>query len=368
MPTYCSVFGCYSSSATSNESFFQYPSEQHIRRSWIVRVRREGFSPTSTSYVCSRHFSEDQFSATKSDAPGHVQRKRLKRGSIPNLNLRGSVTDEHLQKQITTCSRKALDSLSPPLSSSTAITNEIPNVDIFDTPDNAEKQHMDNVEQLSFELNKLKVELEKAKLKIKKLEKARFLYRNLADCEVQHYTGLSRAIFQSLADLISRFHLTYWSGSSVTSVDSEDQLRIFFMKLRLDLPYFDLAHRFSLSQTTIQNIFMTYLHAVHEIVYLGLMRKIPSLEKNKCTLPESFGSFTNCRILVDCTEFCVTVPRKDLEAASSSYSNYKKYLTGKFLIGVAPNGCITFVSDGFPGSTSDKTVAKESGLLHHLQV
>ena len=91
------------------------------------------------------------------------------------------------------------------------------------------------------------------------------------------------------------------------------------MKLRLDLPYFDLATRYSVSITTIQNIFLTYLHACYEI---DCMCKIPSLEKNKASLPDSFGGVANRR-------FQIETPRKYLEAAGQAFSNYKHYLSAE---------------------------------------
>ena len=78
-----------------------------------------------------------------------------------------------------------------------------------------------------------------------------------------------------------------------------------------------------MSQTTIQNIIMTYLHSLHETFFSGAMASIPSQQRNKCTMPESFGDFTNCRIIIDCTEFQIAASRKDLSAASATYSNYK---------------------------------------------
>ena len=54
------------------------------------------------------------------------------------------------------------------------------------------------------------------------------------------------------------------------------------------------------------------------------------------------------RIIIDCTKFRVSVLRKDLAAAASSFSKDKHYLTGKFLIGVAPIGVVTFLSNVFP--------------------
>lgn len=37
------------------------------------------------------------------------------------------------------------------------------------------------------------------------------------------------------------------------------------------------------------------------------------------------------------------------------------------LIGIAPNAAITFVSEMFPGSSSDKMITRESGILSHMQ-
>ena len=66
------------------------------------------------------------------------------------------------------------------------------------------------------------------------------------------------------------------------------------------------------------------------------------------------------------TEFLIETPRKDLNAAATSYSNYKSRLTAKYLIGVAPNGAITFVSEGYPGNTSDKFVTHFTRKLHTI--
>lgn len=88
----------------------------------------------------------------------------------------------------------------------------------------------------------------------------------------------------------------------------------------------------------------------------------PSVSKHKCTNPESFDVIPNYTLIIDCTEFFIETPRQDLDAASYAYSNYKGRLTAKYLIGVAPNDAITFISDGYPESTSDKVITRESGV------
>ena len=113
---------------------------------------------------------------------------------------------------------------------------------------------------------------------------------------------------------------------------------------------------------------MTYLHTMHEILFVGFMDKLPSQQSNKASVPDSFSDFSNCRIIIDCTELRISTPRRDLVAASASYSSYKHFLPVKYLAGVTPNGAITFLSKGFPGCTSDKVITAESGVISHLMV
>ena len=130
--------------------------------------------------------------------------------------------------------------------------------------------------------------------------------------------------------------------------------------------YFELASRHSVYETTIKNIAMTSLYAIHERFFVGMMGELP-FHENKCSLPGSFGDITNCRIITDCTEFRIASPRKYL-AVASAYSNYKRNLTVNSLIGVAPNGAITFFTNGFPDRVRDKVITGESRVISYLKV
>ena len=87
----------------------------------------------------------------------------------------------------------------------------------------------------------------------------------------------------------------------------EDQFFLALVKLRLNLLFEDIAHRFGVSLSTAS-----------------------------CTF-------------------------------SATYSNYKKQNTVKFLIGITPSGTISFVSRCWGGRVSDKVLTQQSGFLDMLE-
>ena len=50
-----------------------------------------------------------------------------------------------------------------------------------------------------------------------------------------------------------------------------------------------------------------------------------------------------------------------------TFSSYKNSSTYKALVGISPEGVITFVSSLFPGSISDKELTRQSGILDLLE-
>ena len=50
-----------------------------------------------------------------------------------------------------------------------------------------------------------------------------------------------------------------------------------------------------------------------------------------------------------------------------TFSSYKNDNTYKALVGISPNGVITFVSSLYPGSISDKELTRRCGILDLLE-
>ena len=55
------------------------------------------------------------------------------------------------------------------------------------------------------------------------------------------------------------------------------------------------------------------------------------------------------------------------ELQQMTFSNYKNSNTFKVLVGISPDGVITFVSALYPGSISDKELTRRSGIMDLLE-
>ena len=83
--------------------------------------------------------------------------------------------------------------------------------------------------------------------------------------------------------------------------------------------------------------------------------------------PEAFKrDYPNFRIIIDATEFFIEHP-SSLLSQSATFSSYKNRNTVKVLIGITPSGAISFVSEAYEGSISDRRLVEECGLLKKLE-
>lgn len=181
-------------------------------------------------------------------------------------------------------------------------------------------------------------------------------------------TGLpTKEIFNIVVNYASKFKnsISYYCGWKVEAITFEDQIFITLMKLRQNYTNMHLAQLFSCSVGTISNIVITFVHVLHRLLFDDLMRVIPSRNKNKLCSPSSFSEFSSCRIIIDCTDIEVATPSL-MSQQHVTYSSYRGMNSFKVLTGVAPNGVLTYISDLYPGSISDKEIVQQSGLLKHF--
>ena len=84
-------------------------------------------------------------------------------------------------------------------------------------------------------------------------------------------------------------------------------------------------------------------------------------------MPKCFRElYPTTRVIIDATEIYVETPALP-EFQQMTFSSYKNDNTYKALIGISPGGAITFVSKLYPGSISDQTLTRKSGLYDMLE-
>ena len=85
-------------------------------------------------------------------------------------------------------------------------------------------------------------------------------------------------------------------------------------------------------------------------------------------MPQVFKDlkYGDTRCIIDCTEIFIQQPSSNLVMQSVLFSHYKNHHTAKGLIGIAPHGPITFVSDLYAGSATDYDITKDCGILKLL--
>lgn len=244
---------------------------------------------------------------------------------------------------------------------------DVPNVELLSNDDlescNTSVQHCSKCSVNEARINELQNENTKLKEELATLKKRMFNFEIIVENEdlCKHYCGLSAKVLKILSELLLKISENC-KWNSVNVLTYNDQLLLTLTKLRRNLSNQDLAFRFGVSGSTVQSVFTTTVQLLHQILFVQFMGTIPSRVKNQMFIPKCFQPFPSTRIVIDCTEVSCDVP-KNMAKQKTIYSNYKEKCTVKFLICCAPNGCITYCSSAYPGSTSDRAIVEHSGIL-----
>ena len=179
--------------------------------------------------------------------------------------------------------------------------------------------------------------------------------------KVPFYTGLPNVgVLKLVFDMVE----SQMSGSS-KALTKEEEFFICLVKLRMNYLFKDIAYHLNVSITTVQKSF----HSTLDVLYarLQFLVKWPTRENLRMSMPQCFRRDFGQRVVVvmDCFELFTERPSSALNKVYT-YSNYKHHQTIKYLIGIAPQGVVTFISDGWGGRTSDKHLTEQSGVLNNL--
>ncbi|XP_064479283.1 uncharacterized protein LOC135392506 [Ornithodoros turicata] len=144
-------------------------------------------------------------------------------------------------------------------------------------------------------------------------------------------------------------------------VSVENRLFLVLVKLRLGVFHRHLGHLFGVSVSTVSRIFSTWVDFIY--LQLGQLPLCLSRQAVDESMPLAFQDmYPSTRVILDATEIKCDVPTSFV-TQSGLYSHYKSAHTFKGLVGISPNGTVTFVSELFTGSTSDRECVLKSGFL-----
>ena len=392
-PKYCCVPGCSNTSASINDDgtkviLHRFPmaeSKQQIKNQWIKRLRnvRANLIVNDNTRVCSCHFDGEfnDFSVptifpSKPKKPSKERRPLLRNrneNTDPNNNI-------HVQED-----KQSFDSISD------------------NDHDDSLKQNSSNKASnntcalVNAEVNTVNVKISEVGVQVEKTTTIDVgVQVNFPDItpedlnrnneKTRFYTGfISFAMFMHYFNTTLKHgadKLHYWEGEKrytnseklyhqsdnakpgpKRSLRPIDEFLMVCMRLRLALVQEHLADIFHVSKSTVSRTLNTWINFLYD--HAKSLVPWPTREQILCNLPKHFLDYKNCRIVIDCTEVFTEKP-SSLSAQWLTWSEYKHSNTFKLLVGVAPNGLVTFISRLWCGNASDRHIVEKDGLLPKL--
>ena len=81
------------------------------------------------------------------------------------------------------------------------------------------------------------------------------------------------------------------------------------------------------------------------------------------TMPEAFkGKYKSTQVIIDWNEVRCQMP-SSLQLNQELFSSYKNHTTLKGLVCISPSGAVTFISQLYTGSISNREIVRRSGFL-----
>ena len=113
----------------------------------------------------------------------------------------------------------------------------------------------------------------------------------------------------------------------------------------------DLSKHFQFSKATVSRIFLDILKVLY--VYLEPLINWPERPELQITMAQCFINNLKRKItaIINCFELYIDQPT-NLTAQNLIWSSYKHHHTAKYLIGITPQGLISFISQVLAGRSS----------------
>ncbi|XP_029968236.1 uncharacterized protein LOC115403480 isoform X2 [Salarias fasciatus] len=372
----CVVAGCRNRRTPGTAlSFYRFPRDPERKQRWIAAVNREGWVPNDGSRLCSTHFISAPLSPEMKE-PGALeildkQEARVEAANAllflqgqgrPVVEVQGQ--ERHGEGEDKEKEQQAIVEES---ASSSLSTDEDDDNSVSESKKGKFAQTSDAPINFDDMLKALKKENQALRESVDKMSLSENSLRNDAE-KVKFYTGLPNYFVLETVMWLLAPHM---DGMKNVKLSKFQQLLLTLMRLRLDLRNQDLAYRFGVKIGTVTR-------TVHRMVNIMSSTLVPTavfwpsraeLRKN---LPAALrSSHPDCAVIID----CFTVPFEEPVSRGAqqqqrvlpvSQEAGTTYSLLKYLIGVAPQGVVTFVSRGVLGNVSDKSLAEGCGFLCKL--
>ncbi|KAH7946083.1 hypothetical protein HPB49_020225 [Dermacentor silvarum] len=178
--------------------------------------------------------------------------------------------------------------------------------------------------------------------------------------KVAYYTGLPNK--ETFAWVVSVYRT---ACPSVETMSHEDQVLLVLMRLLLDIHLCFLADLFKINKNYVSTIFESALTTlVSELKGLVVWPYDVAIHAWQ---PKIFQCqrFRHVRVIIDSTE--IRLERASASTAqSTTWSQYKNSNTIKVLVGITPNGLISYISECWGGKISDKQLVLQTDFTKYL--
>ena len=365
----CAVPNCKRKWDSEDEtSFYRFPKKEERREKWVRAIfgANNPQENLDSKWVCGQHFISGKKNKNN-DHPDFVPTIFSKDdcSTDPNNMFPTSSQMQKVERYERVTKRKSNDRVDDStdvveLNSENVCTEE-------PTAKSTESTLYDKIRELEEKNKKLEERNKLLEKRNEELQKELLYYKYDEhffcndDEKVQFHTGLpDYKVLKSVFDLVS----PYVETKSNAKLSKFQQFISVLMRLRLGLLEQDVAYRFQLHQSNVSRIFHKWIVAMK--TRLNFLIVWPERDQLRKTLPACFiETFKSCVVIIDCFEVFIEKP-SDLTARAVTFSNYKHHNTLKILIGITPQGTISFISEPWGGRTSDIFLTENCGLLNKL--
>ncbi len=178
---------------------------------------------------------------------------------------------------------------------------------------------------------------------------------------MRFYLGIAKEaefIVDHLADKLREHY------SETKCLTARDVVYLILHKIRMNDSFKRLGHQYGISTSQASKLFSKFVPFISQ--HLSALIYWPTADKIREHLPVPFRfRYSDVVSIIDAFEIEIQKPTNAM-LQSLTWSAYKHCNTIKYLISILPDGCVSYISKGVGGRTSDLLLTTISGYLSKL--